>query len=60
MKQKSPHTETVLGIAFAILGIIFVIQGFNLVGFARIAFIACGLVDFVLAYTKLKPLWMKK
>ncbi len=60
MKQKSPHTNTVMGIAFLILGIFFIVQGFNLVGISRITFLACGVLDFLLAYRNLKHLWIKK
>ncbi len=60
MNKKSPQAETILGICFIIIGIIFLIQGFKLVGIARITFIACGIIDFVIAYLKLKHLWVKK
>ncbi len=60
MKAKSPQADTFLGIAFAILGVFFIIQGFNLVGIARITFIVCGVIDFILAYVRLKHLWIKK
>lgn len=60
MKQKSPQAEFILGILFALLGLFFVIYGLRLVGVSRIIFLICGVIDFIIAYVRLKPFLMKK